>query len=486
MRDEIEKILSIIARRYPLIYATISEFDIIETREVRTAATDGLRIFINPEFFWKLDTRRRILLLLHEALHAAYQHPGRAFSFLEKLRQRGIYLDPLLANIAADAIVDRYLRELTGSGNDAISDGGITLSRAARLLGIPEQMLEKLPLEGILYALVKMITSSSSPALASLGIMAGDIIDVRRGDQLGGRGTRVYVGRLSRTGLYRRVRRLIGEGRYDEAAGLIAASIKAGLIVVNVVSSSVRAGDYSADAGLSHGTRVSSELKAGIGKGAFIRVIDELEKGRIDWNRLLRARLASLSTKVRRSWSRINKKIPVLRPGILFDPRIERVLAVIDVSGSISDELLKKFTTVIADAIVALNPRRVRLVWFDYGVRRVFEGPPSLARKALMEGSPGRGGTSIRESLEDAVKYVRRYGRGVLVIVASDFYTIESVDEVVEMLARVRRLGALVAIVVPPYAAILDRDDVDLKAVEKAADEVILLPVEDPFERVRV
>lgn len=117
-------------------------------------------------------------------------------------------------------------------------------------------------------------------------------------------------------------------------------------------------------------------------------------------------------------------------------------------------------------------------------MRRVFEGPPGAAKRALIEGSVGGGGTSIREALEDAIDYVRRH-RGVLVIVASDFYTIERLEDVIEMLTRIRRLGALVAIVMPPYAAILEHED-GLELVRRAADETIVLPAEDPFERILV
>jgi len=45
--------------------------------EVPTAATDGIRIFINPEFFMQQDPDEKIFLLLHEIMHGVYEHPAR-------------------------------------------------------------------------------------------------------------------------------------------------------------------------------------------------------------------------------------------------------------------------------------------------------------------------------------------------------------------------------------------------------------------------
>ena len=45
--------------------------------EVSTAATDGIRIFINPDFFMQQDPDEKIFLLLHEIMHGVYEHPAR-------------------------------------------------------------------------------------------------------------------------------------------------------------------------------------------------------------------------------------------------------------------------------------------------------------------------------------------------------------------------------------------------------------------------
>lgn len=42
--------------------------------EVPTAATDGINLFFNPDFFMSLDNEEKIFLLLHEIMHNVYDH----------------------------------------------------------------------------------------------------------------------------------------------------------------------------------------------------------------------------------------------------------------------------------------------------------------------------------------------------------------------------------------------------------------------------
>lgn len=47
------------------------------THRIKTAATDGVNLFINPDFFLSLTELERIGLLIHEVLHVAYSHMTR-------------------------------------------------------------------------------------------------------------------------------------------------------------------------------------------------------------------------------------------------------------------------------------------------------------------------------------------------------------------------------------------------------------------------
>lgn len=86
-----------------------SSLDTHFTEEVATAATNGVQLLLNPNFFSALELKQRIFLLAHETLHVAYLHTLRC-------EQR----DPLLFNIAADYVINL---ELVDRGFEMIEGG---------------------------------------------------------------------------------------------------------------------------------------------------------------------------------------------------------------------------------------------------------------------------------------------------------------------------------------------------------------------------
>jgi len=63
--------------------------------EIPTAATNGINLYINPEFFLSLDTEEKLFLILHEIMHNVYNHVTR----------RG-FRDPNTWNEAADYVIN--------------------------------------------------------------------------------------------------------------------------------------------------------------------------------------------------------------------------------------------------------------------------------------------------------------------------------------------------------------------------------------------
>lgn len=57
--------------------SVLLQLDVYFSEEVDTAATNGLYIKFNPNFFNALNKDEQIFLLMHEVLHVAYMHKGR-------------------------------------------------------------------------------------------------------------------------------------------------------------------------------------------------------------------------------------------------------------------------------------------------------------------------------------------------------------------------------------------------------------------------
>lgn len=101
-------------------FGTLDLFaDLRMTDQIPTAATDGKRIWFNPQFIDRLEMPALCGLVAHELLHAALRHGSRR-------RER----DALLWNIAADVVVNGMIRADTGY---SLPDGGVEMPKLAHL-----------------------------------------------------------------------------------------------------------------------------------------------------------------------------------------------------------------------------------------------------------------------------------------------------------------------------------------------------------------
>tara|TARA_B100000929_G_scaffold108179_2_gene85746 strand:- start:5843 stop:7057 length:1215 start_codon:yes stop_codon:yes gene_type:complete len=90
----------VIARKEAFISTVMFSLYIHEDETIPTAATDGLNIYINPEFFLALTPAERVFVLYHEAWHVAFNH-------FDRIEER----DPNLWNIAGDHVINLMLNQ---------------------------------------------------------------------------------------------------------------------------------------------------------------------------------------------------------------------------------------------------------------------------------------------------------------------------------------------------------------------------------------
>lgn len=86
--------------QHPFIGTFLYGMNIEETEEmpIPTAATDGKRIYIHPEFVKELTVRQTMFLLAHECLHVAFMHCLRLYDRNETKW-----------NIATDIVINKFL-----------------------------------------------------------------------------------------------------------------------------------------------------------------------------------------------------------------------------------------------------------------------------------------------------------------------------------------------------------------------------------------
>lgn len=102
--------------RYPFIGSLLMRMDIVPVRDlrVRTACTDGTKVYFDIDFLGSLTNEEQIFVLGHEVYHCVLSH-------LVRLQSR----DPQLFNIATDKEVNNLLRQdgLTPPANLLFPEG---------------------------------------------------------------------------------------------------------------------------------------------------------------------------------------------------------------------------------------------------------------------------------------------------------------------------------------------------------------------------
>ena len=102
-------------------FATLSMYaEFIESDKYNTAATDGKRIFCNPEFIKNLDNSQFDGLILHEVLHAALLHPircqkrlSRIWNWAADIVVNGMILDQGYFSLPDNGVINNSLKDFS-------------------------------------------------------------------------------------------------------------------------------------------------------------------------------------------------------------------------------------------------------------------------------------------------------------------------------------------------------------------------------------
>lgn len=99
--DEQQRAKAALVHLMPFMGAFASKLRPIYTFRVKTQATDGYNLFINPQFTYNLDLTGKVFVMAHEIFHCVLNH-----------MRRGAAHDPERSNIAADYEVNWTIASL--------------------------------------------------------------------------------------------------------------------------------------------------------------------------------------------------------------------------------------------------------------------------------------------------------------------------------------------------------------------------------------
>jgi len=172
----------------------------------------------------------------------------------------------------------------------------------------------------------------------------------------------------------------------------------------------------------------SSEINKGDINGNLVRILDSILTIKIPWDVVLRnSILFNCQARVRRSWSEANIYLrrPKYRlPGKTLKGKEKKLLCIIrDCSGSISNDELNKFSSIIIDA--SKNFESICVLTHDKKISEEINLKKIPSKERLFEilsKSIGGGGTSHKEVF-DRIEEINKDNKLSTVIFLTDFYS---------------------------------------------------------------
>jgi len=387
---ELDKLRSVLTIRSPFLASVLRNVRIVSSRRVPTAAVNRWgEVYINPEFFSRLEARDKLFILCHEALHVAFSHAARMGSRSHKLW-----------NVATDCVINYIVSRYISMSYELVKIA-ITPETVAYATGVYKDEIEKMSAEEVYELLVK---EAGAGGIDIEGRFCGDIEPDFTDDEAeviqSGNGE-IYDGKTpeEREELWRR--------KLAEA--------------------------YSAE-------KTAGRVPAGVQ-----RIIDKILKAKVPWWVLLKQAIREgIGRSVISTYRRPNRKIPVL-PG-LKRFTIPTIWSLVDTSGSIGEEELSQFIS--EEYAMARISKVVNICWDAEAYDVIEARSPSEVIRKIAGRIRGYGGTMIKPCLKKTLKLMRN---GDIVVILSDFEIFDWDDEEVERLMKQIRVKASTAILVSTY-----------------------------------
>jgi predicted metal-dependent peptidase len=350
-------------------YYFYSEMEEYPTAAIPSAATDGRRVYYNPDYLQTLKGPERVFVLAHEVYHAIQRHPSRMKHYSSVGKLRNFDWDQELFNVCADYIINAdlvasnigmcnpaWLYDPQVSGKDLVED-------------LYEKYFVPPPPNGGQGGNGQQ--SQHGQGNSTYGQARGSRVPGKPDNYAANNGGRFDELREPYTDTVTGREDLPSESEHREAVARAAAAAKA------------------------------------IGKmpASFQRMVDEILEPQVSWREQLRLLITGRIGNKTETWNRPNRRRLVLNPIIIVPGRADygagTVVCAIDSSGSIGDKELSAFFAEIGSILANVRPRRMILIWCDAKIQRIDEASSFDELEAIrVKGGVGGGGTDFRPPFE--------------------------------------------------------------------------------------
>jgi len=203
IRSDLRDVRIFCGRYFPFVVIPLSYVRIVASKGVETAGVDETgTLAVNPEWWNSLDAEAKRCVAIHEALHVVLCHPFRRKGF-----------DPIIYNIAADGKINSAIEEARVSGISYGRGDHVTLRRISDMTGIGLDALQKMSTEEIARELEERVKKAAvSCTLGGEGI-GRDLLDGKVEGEVVQEGDKSVTGKKSAEELEREWKRILERAR---------------------------------------------------------------------------------------------------------------------------------------------------------------------------------------------------------------------------------------------------------------------------------
>ncbi|RKX25301.1 MAG: hypothetical protein DRP47_10025 [Candidatus Zixiibacteriota bacterium] len=386
-RKELRSILTKLSFSKPYLGIPASKlgYVYVEAND-QVAFTDGKNVYLTPVFFTNYNTKEKMYIIAHELLHVAFDHMARS----------GSSMDPRIANIAADAVVNYLLDyDMMTRPKDV----------AVKMFKIENEFVIKYSKTELGRASANefwVIYKAIEPEARSLvGDMQSRIeiqarqSETNRGSNMGGSGGQRSKLRLGPAVAGEEFRKARGKVLKKPAPDI--ENARSQKEVGKIIRNSMR--------------------QVGVENGEIQQYLQAMDKSQVNWKTLLRRWLDAYD-RGRLSWSWPSLTAPKWK-GKVKKPSKIVVFVLVDSSGSVSDREFVQFLS----EIKAIVKNKAKVVYGVFDVRIAELG--KMEKSSIVRLPRTYGGTdpakAVREAKKEIMKELRN-ARARISVLFSDLW----------------------------------------------------------------
>jgi predicted metal-dependent peptidase len=390
---------------YAHLYFSLSQ-EVI-TRDVPTAATDGKRIFLNPDYVCPLPVGKQIFVLAHEMSHLVCRHAQRFRHYVKTGTLRGKPAIQEWMNVCADYVINADI--LASISRAQIDPGWLydpSISGDELWEDVYERTLKVIPPPP------KGTASGGQPRQGPSGGHGGQSSPSQHA--------------LPDTRQFKDTGKALRNAKIDDKADQHAQPGRFDDILEPETDPVTGEPDVADENEFLEAVARAAAVAKARGKmpASMQRLVDELLTPQVDWKDHIRLLMTGKIGARGENWKRPNRRRLALNPIVVLPGRkgygCELVVVGVDTSGSIGEHELTTFFSEVGGILNDVKPRKILVIGCDAQVSQVDEVSTLDEFEGLRQkGIKGGGGTRF----EPVFDYIREHDlRPETMVYLTDLY----------------------------------------------------------------